>query len=228
MTVSLPADKLVCVVIPVYKALSASDIEALAMYRRVFSRRDIWCAVPAGLGQQTLAALTGSFGFKLKEFDSSFFESVNSYSRLLTLPLFYRAFSDYQYMLIAQLDAVCFRDDLDSWCGKGYDYIGAPWCHLCRHVCNPEATRPDENLVGNGGLSLRRIDVFLQQLPNDGLRDFVPEDLKIMQYLDLKTPRCDEALRFSVESYANVHVLRNGIKAMGMHQIRKIYPWLYQ
>ena len=228
MTVSLPADKLVCVVIPVYKALSAYDVEALAMYRRVFSRRDIWCAMPSSLDAQTRDVLKGSFGFRLKDFDSSFFKSVDSYSRLLTLPLFYRAFGDYQYMLIAQLDAVCFRDDLDSWCGKGYDYVGAPWCHLCRHVCNPCMSRPSEKLVGNGGLSLRRIDAFVRQLPEDGLRDFVPEDLKIMQYLDLKTPRCDEALHFSVESYANVHVLKNNIKAMGMHQIRKIYPWLYQ
>ena len=96
MTVSLPADKLVCVVVPVYKALSAYDVEALAMYRRVFSRRDIWCAVPFSLDAQTRDVLKGSFGFRLKDFDSSFFKSVDSYSRLLTLPLFYRAFGDYQ------------------------------------------------------------------------------------------------------------------------------------
>ena len=163
--------------------------------------------------------MTGGFGFRLKEFDSSFFRSVNSYSRLLTLPLFYGAFCDYEYMLIAQLDAVCFRDDLDEWCRRGYDYVGAPWCHLCRHVCSPDFSYPGEKLVGNGGLSLRRIKTFMQQLPENGLDDFTPEDLKITQYLDLKIPGCAEALSFSVENEVYMHIFKNNVNPMGMHRV---------
>ena len=30
-------------------------------------------------------------------------------------------------MLIYQLDAFVFQDDLAYWCQQNYDYIGAPW-----------------------------------------------------------------------------------------------------
>ena len=30
-------------------------------------------------------------------------------------------------MLIYQLDAYVFKDELLNWANKGYDYIGAPW-----------------------------------------------------------------------------------------------------
>lgn len=79
----------------------------------------------------------------------------------MSMKAVYKAFAKYEYMLIAQLDAVCFRDDLDEWCGKDYDYVGAPWCHLCKHVCRTDQYRSEEKLVGNGGLSLRKIQTFL-------------------------------------------------------------------
>jgi hypothetical protein len=40
---------------------------------------------------------------------------------------FYQAFTDFEFMLIYQLDAFVFRDELADWCRSGYEYIGAPW-----------------------------------------------------------------------------------------------------
>jgi hypothetical protein len=40
---------------------------------------------------------------------------------------FYARFAAYEYMLIHQLDAFVFSDQLMAWCARGYDYVGAPW-----------------------------------------------------------------------------------------------------
>ncbi|WP_051296212.1 DUF5672 family protein [Eisenibacter elegans] len=60
-------------------------------------------------------------------FDSSFFTSTIAYSKLLLSAFFYQTFAQYQYLLIYQLDAYVFKDELLYWCRQGYDYIGAPW-----------------------------------------------------------------------------------------------------
>lgn len=75
---------------------------------------------------------------------------------------FYERFAEYKYMLIYQLDAWVFRDELDEWCSKGYDYIGAPWIE--------KDDRGDLQLtgVGNGGFSLRRVQHFIDVLSYKG------------------------------------------------------------
>ena len=40
---------------------------------------------------------------------------------------FYRRFTDYEYILIHQLDVFLFEDKLLEFCDMGYDYIGAPY-----------------------------------------------------------------------------------------------------
>jgi hypothetical protein len=39
---------------------------------------------------------------------------------------FYKRFRDYKFILIYQLDAYVFRDELEYWCEQDYDFIGAP------------------------------------------------------------------------------------------------------
>jgi hypothetical protein len=59
----------------------------------------------------------------------------------------------YKYILFYELDAWVFRDELQYWCNKGYDYIGAPWFE--------GFDRPiSDNIigVGNGGFSLRNVN----------------------------------------------------------------------
>ena len=46
---------------------------------------------------------------------------------------FWEKFADYEYVLMYHLDALVFSDQLQEWCGKGLDYIGAPFlrCDRC-------------------------------------------------------------------------------------------------
>ncbi len=40
---------------------------------------------------------------------------------------FYKQFLNYEYILIYQLDAFVFKDEL-NYCSQGIDYVGAPGC----------------------------------------------------------------------------------------------------
>lgn len=63
---------------------------------------------------------------QIERFDDAYFKSPKTYNKLLINPLFYERFVAYEFMLIHQLDAYVFKDELEKWCNKGYDYIGAP------------------------------------------------------------------------------------------------------
>lgn len=114
------------------------------------------------------------------------FVSVSSYNEMMLTPDFYRQFQAYDFMLIYQLDAFVFRDELDEWVAKDYDYIGAPWLpsdswwqrtvgevilrirKLTPAKINPtigHIRHADRYLeVGNGGFSLRKISTMIRIL----------------------------------------------------------------
>lgn len=93
-------------------------------------------------------------------FKDRHFTSVDKYNKLLMSNFFYRCFSNYEYILICQLDALIIQDKLDYWCGMGYSYIGAPW-----FVGFNSPKYPLELYgVGNGGLSLRKVDDYIKYL----------------------------------------------------------------
>lgn len=99
-------------------------------------------------------------GFGTKRFDDKFFGSAAAHSRLLLSPIFYKAFIDYQFILIYHLDALVFSDQLTQWCEMDFDFIGAPWI---KYDGAPYAGMIGfEGKVGNGGFSLRKTESFLK------------------------------------------------------------------
>ena len=89
---------------------------------------------------------------------SHWFANVRAYNRLKILPFLYRRYSGYEYMLTCELDAFVFKDELEYWCEKGWDYIGAPWFE--GHDNAAPGSHPIG--VGNLGFSLRRISTILR------------------------------------------------------------------
>jgi hypothetical protein len=101
-------------------------------------------------------------GFLIKRFNDRFFGSLRAHTKLMLSPKFYKSFIDYEYILIYHLDSLVFSDQLEQWCQEGFDYIGAPWI---KHGDAPYAGMPgNENKVGNGGFSLRKVRSFLEVL----------------------------------------------------------------
>lgn len=86
-------------------------------------------------------------------FHENYFKSIDGYNKLMLSPSFYKAFSNYEYILIYQLDAWVFKDELQHWCNQKYDYIGAPIYQNNKLIG-----------IGNGGFSLRKVDYCLKVL----------------------------------------------------------------
>jgi hypothetical protein len=100
----------------------------------------------------------GREGFGVKRFPDRYFGSVDAHTQLMLSRRFYRTFRRYEFVLLYHLDALVFSDDLESWCDRGFDYVGAPWLASADDPAYGFAG------VGNGGLSLRRVEAFLKVL----------------------------------------------------------------
>jgi hypothetical protein len=152
--------KLVAVVTPVYRLpLTAHEELSLKHLRHYLGEFDRYIIAPEGL------TVTWP-DFRVKYFDETFFVDVSGYSKLLLAKRFYRAFADYEYILIYQLDCLVFSSDLAHWCAKGWDYAGAPWFR-------DHKNDPSDGFwaVGNGGLSLRNVSSALSVLESKSLYD---------------------------------------------------------
>ena len=88
-----------------------------------------------------------------------FFTYPDGYNRMLMSSFFYKAFEEFQYILIYQLDCLVFRDELTEWCDRNYDYVGSPWKDHYSDNPNEFSWK-----VGNGGFSLRKVSTALKVL----------------------------------------------------------------
>lgn len=172
--------KKVAVVIPFYRN-TISNFEAMALQQcqKVLGTHTLIAIKPHSLTLPNTGnlSLTDTISF-----DDAYFASIAGYNRLMLAEEFYHAFLDYEYILIYQMDAFVFSDQLLHWCNQGFDYIGAPWLRYIGHVDMVKAVKSNlkyythtrfdvkvngmpspmqfENRVGNGGFSLRRVQKF--------------------------------------------------------------------
>lgn len=147
------------VVIPVYKSsVTAAEEIALRQCRHVLADHPRCLIAPDGLALENYLAIDNQL--YVERFESLFFQNVDGYNQLLLSRFFYLRFIKFSHMLIYQLDAFVFRDELLQWCEKHYDYIGAPWF--------PDYAESFQGTpayaVGNGGFSLRRVEAALRVL----------------------------------------------------------------
>jgi hypothetical protein len=145
-------------VTPIYKAsLSVAEQRSVLQGRNVLAAYVRVLVCPKHLDVSAYLAIDADL--QIERFDDVHFQSIASYNQLMMNPSFYARFRAFTFMLIYQTDAWVFRDELLSWCQKGYDYIGAPWVEL-----PPVSKKPIINLsalllgkVGNGGFCIRNI-----------------------------------------------------------------------
>ncbi len=142
---------------------SSDDISSFEQCLKVLFRHPIHLVYPLTLdiSKYEELALKHNISLHLTPFPDAHFESVKTYSRLLLTAGFYERFLQYKYILIYQLDAWVFSDELEYWSGAGYDYIGAPFFE--GHGLST-AKSPFLPYAGNGGFSLRRVAAFVDLL----------------------------------------------------------------
>lgn len=159
------------VIVPVYNGrLKTYERISLEQNRKILGAYPFVFIHPAGLD---IGDILKEFpGCGAKAFDDKYFSSISGYNRLMMSPEFYRSFTDTDYLLICQLDAYVFRDELMDWCKKGYDYIGAPWLvpelfrltpfRQWRKRFHSRRRTEKDFKVGNGGFSLRKVSSHLR------------------------------------------------------------------
>jgi hypothetical protein len=153
---------------------------------------------------------------RTESFSDDYFAGIGGYNRLMLSDLFYERFARYEYVLIHQLDAFVFSDQLLAWCARGYDYMGAPWLPnssiptwpnylriYMRRTLYRWFNRPDRHVpgvhhaqymfsVGNGGFSLRRVAAMREAL--DSLSSVAE------RYRNIEKPLLHEDMFFCVEA----------------------------
>lgn len=196
------------IVIPVYKSVpSESEIESFKQCLRILGKHPIVFVTPTGLDISLYTIyMHDQIQWDLIPFASSYFTSTTGYSQLLLSRSFYKHFENYRYILIYQLDAWVFRDELHEWCALNMDYVGAPWLeappitsgkrpiiNLSKHLVNK---------VGNGGFSLRKVQSHLKwAIWASTIFKLIPknEDIIWSLFVPFKKPTSLKALEFAFE-----------------------------
>jgi hypothetical protein len=226
VTQDLVTQVTVCVVIPVFRAsLTRAERAALERCHSVLQRYPVAMAAPEGLD---CTALSARYPALRKEgFPDQYFASAHAYNCLMLADEFYARFAQYEYILLHQLDAFVFEDQLSDWCERGYDYVGAPWIwsireptlpyrvytaalrRICRLIARPRAndSPPDTFFyrqlayaAGNGGFSLRRVASMRRALARLPERADLYRNAKPSVRAERATGRWGEDVFFSVEA----------------------------
>ena len=123
----------VAIVIPYYKNdLTKTEQISLKACTQTLSSYDIFLVSPIKLDTSEICKEYPLL--KVKRFKNDYFNSLRGYNKLMLSEDFYSQFTGYSYILIYQLDAFVFKDELQIWVNKGYDYIGAPWIHSSQYT----------------------------------------------------------------------------------------------
>jgi len=156
------------VLIPIYKTtLDADELFSVQASLANLQGYDIYWVSPDDLD---LSFYNAHFGvISRKGFPAEYFQNIAGYNKLLTSSFFYKAFSDYDFSLICQPDAVVIKPELSKWLSMPYDYVGAPWPNGFSLKIKTKKIHLPEGItctafVGNGGLSLRRNQACIELL----------------------------------------------------------------
>lgn len=176
------------VVIPIYKSLTdltAAEVLSLKSTCKNLHEYSHVLVGPENLNWNEYTFFLQSHNVKvsIQVFDKNFFTNIEGYSNLLKTLSFYKKLNAYKFILIFQLDAYVFKNELDYWCRRGYDYIGAPWIDTATNQMIG---------VGNGGFSLRRVDaairiskkmIFLQKLRSFWFRSHLQTVIRFPNFI---------------------------------------------
>lgn len=228
-----------CIVIPVYQALNSPlEIVSFLQLKRL-NTYEVYIAAPNSLPIDSFRSIWPQI--KVEWFDDVFFKSISSYNKLMLSREFYDRFlNKFEWMLIHQLDAFLFKNNLDDFCQMPYDYFGAPW-HPAQLI-RPGVKSPlllkllgKRILVGNGGLSLRKIEsvVNLIEMKKSYVTNWNSNEDGLFSYFGSfsKSFKCcpvSIASQFSIEGSPEYWLTRNdGELPMGCHAFNKIDTSVY-
>lgn len=247
------ARHLAAVVIPIYKEnLTLTEVKSLQQCTRVLHSHPIILVSPVSLNTLAYEKLCVNIQVDILRLEDHYFESITSYNRLLLSPFFYKNFFKYKFILIYQLDAWVFSDQLYDWCKWNFDFIGAPqqenfennilflnrFSRYLQKLNSILGTGYQISQVGNGGFSLRKVrknywflTVLKYQVKKWGNNN---EDVFFKYWGNLlfpfyKLPVNELALRFSIEHHPgeSLEKLKPQLP-FGCHAFEKYEPQIWK
>ncbi|MFC1680373.1 DUF5672 family protein [Pseudomonadota bacterium] len=132
------------------------ELISLRQCVRVLGHHPMRLVLPSGISAETY--LREAPNVVVDPIPANWLASLRDYNRLKIHPFLYRRYREFEFILTYELDAFVFRDELQLWCDRGWDYIGAPWFDGFQ---NASADSPMIG-AGNSGFSLRRIPSMLR------------------------------------------------------------------
>ncbi|AZQ63513.1 hypothetical protein EI427_15165 [Flammeovirga pectinis] len=157
-----------CIItIPVYKkTLSQNELISFKQVTTILKKWDFSIVTYRELDLSFYTDILDKteVNYKVNFFKKLYFENVHGYNMLMVSLDFYKTFNaEYKFLLIYQIDCFIFTDQIEKWCKKNYSYIGAPWPHGAQN-------EPIQfKYVGNGGLSLRKIEDHIRVIKSSTL-----------------------------------------------------------
>ena len=153
--------------IPIYKSdLSTTEKASLTQLCKIIQNKFEICLIcPEDLNLREYVDIADKYSVKLSTLfcAKQYFMGTASYSYMCETADFYKCFSEYKYLFIYQLDGWIFEDDVQKYLDLDVDYIGSPW--------NGGSFNLSCDTIGNGGVSLRKVQKFI-----DVCNSFTPED----------------------------------------------------
>jgi hypothetical protein len=138
----------IIVIIAHKKVLSKNEEMSLLQCCKVFEKYPIRLVCPEGLDVSVYQRLIP--GAKIDFIDPKWQSDYKMFSLLKVDKLLYKKYERFQYLLFYEVDAWVFNDELEYWCNKQFDYIGAPWFEGHEKGNSTKIIG-----AGNGGFSLR-------------------------------------------------------------------------
>lgn len=196
------------ILIPAYRSLTPLEAYFLKNNTNLLLNHEIILILPSDFVIDN--SFHGIIWHKKLYFDKDYFLNTRTYNKLMLSSDFYECFEDYEYILIVQADVFVFEDQVEYWCNKNFDYIGAPWFRYNKlnkgklfwyfykniyrwYLGLSRKSGWLYNRVGNGGFSLRKVETFLNILKKS------PEHI-LDCYLNSKDDSYNEDVFWSIEA----------------------------
>lgn len=186
----------VIIIVPVYKeSLSTYEEVSFRQCLKILGKYPIGIICPDSLQLDNYQKIANEYNKSIHiiNFEQIYFYNIQGYNMLLLSKHFYKTFLEYTFILIYQLDAYVFKDELPYWCNQNWDYIGAPWFeNFGSYEAGDKLT-----MVGNGGFSLRKTKALYDMLNYK----FPLKNLKYLYYTKLRNKSIRHVLEFFLKLF---------------------------